>query len=50
MFCFLFLVYYLIPMGFGGKGSDMFYFAVLGIVSGICIRRRRGQTLAKVGE
>jgi len=50
MFCFLFLVYYLIPMSFGGKGSNMFYFAILGIVSGICIRRRRGQTLAKVGE
>lgn len=40
MFCFLWLVFYLIPMGFGGRGASMLYFAIIGIVSGLCIRRR----------
>jgi len=46
MFCFLWLVYYLIPMGLGGSGSNVLYFAILGIVSGLCIKRERGQTFA----
>lgn len=41
MFCFLWLVYYLIPMGFEGTGSNVFYFAVIGIISGLCVRRNR---------
>jgi len=50
MFCFLWLVYYLISMGFGGRGSNMVYFAILGIVSGLCIKRGRGRHLSKVDE
>jgi len=40
MFCFLWLVYYLIPMGFAGYGASMLYFAIIGTVSGLCIRQR----------
>jgi len=51
MFCFLWLVYYLIPMGLGGSGSNVLYFAILGIVSGLSIKRERGRKhLRKVGE
>jgi len=41
MFCFLFLIFYLIPMAFAGTGSDPFYFAILGIISGLWVKRRK---------
>jgi len=41
LFCFLWLIYYLIPMGFGGRGQNILYFMVFGIVSGLYIRWKR---------
>lgn len=37
-FCFFWLIYYLIPMGFGGRGSEVLYFTILGIISGLHIK------------
>ena len=42
LFCVLFLIYYLFPMGVGGNGADPILFAVLGIVAGLWSRERRG--------
>lgn len=51
MFCFLWLTYFLVPMTFGGKGSDLMYFAVLGIISGLCIRQKiSGKLLNIIGK
>ncbi len=47
IFCFLWLIYYLIPMALGGTGSDMFYFAIMGIISGLCIRQKIGRKVLK---
>jgi len=41
MFCLLFLIYYTIPMAFGGAGRGPFYFAIMGIISGLYIKRRK---------
>jgi hypothetical protein len=41
MFCLLFLVYYTIPMAFGGAGRDPFCFAIMGTISGLYIKRRK---------
>jgi len=37
MFTFLFLIYYIFPLAVGGRGSDIFLFMILGIVSGLYI-------------
>lgn len=51
IFCFLWLIYYLIPMALGGRGSDMFYFAIMGIISGLCIRQKIGRkVLNRIGK
>jgi len=39
MFCFLFLIFNTIPMTFGGAGESPLYFAILGTISGLCVRR-----------
>jgi len=44
MFCFLFLIFNTIPMAFGGAGRDPFYFAMMGTISGLYIRRRKDLT------
>jgi hypothetical protein len=43
LFCFLFLIFYIVPMAFGGKGSDPFYFAIIGTISGLWIRKEQKQ-------
>lgn len=37
LFCFTFLFFYAIVMIFDGRGSDLIYFSVLGILSGLLI-------------
>jgi len=41
LFCFLFLIFNTIPMAFGGAGRNPFYFAILGIISGLYVRKRK---------
>ena len=44
LFCFVFLIFNTIPMAFGGAGRNPFYFAIMGIISGLYIRKRKNLT------
>lgn len=43
LFCLLYLIYDLIPLGFGGFGASMPLFMVFGIISGVYIKFRKFQ-------
>jgi O-antigen ligase len=40
MFTLLFIIYYIFPMIVGGRGSDIFLFIILGIISGLHVVRK----------